>query len=82
LPVGSINRLVIHPQARRKTLSKKFDIYRLNEAENLGCKTICAWWTSISGNKRLECLKSYGFKLNETTNRKTVSHFGEVFLSN
>src|ERR1700677_84161 len=37
-PVGSLNRLVVHPSARGQGLSKRLDLVRLEAAGKMGCR--------------------------------------------
>jgi GNAT superfamily N-acetyltransferase len=60
-PIGSLNRLVVHPSARGRGLSKRLDLARLAAAENAGCRS--AILATASGPHRLSQLMGWGFKL-------------------
>jgi len=79
-PFGSINRLVIDPQARGLGLSKQLDKARLRAAVNAECKSIVAWWTPISGNLRLRVLERHGFQRVATPSPRSAPPFGEVVV--
>ena len=42
-PIGSINRLVVHPDARGKGLSGKLDCVRVQTAARAGCSVVMAY---------------------------------------
>ncbi|MBY0371770.1 GNAT family N-acetyltransferase [bacterium] len=58
--VGSINRLVVHPQFRNRGLATLLDQERVNTAWNLGCSSIVA--TTIAGSSRGFQLEKCGFR--------------------
>jgi GNAT superfamily N-acetyltransferase len=60
-PFGSINRLVVHPDARSRGLSKKLDQIRIEAAAAAGCRTIVAYWSRVTGLARYHALERQGF---------------------
>ncbi|OYT70329.1 MAG: hypothetical protein CFK52_11335 [Chloracidobacterium sp. CP2_5A] len=60
-PIASINRLVVHPDARRQGLSRKLDEARLAAARAAGARTVLAYWSRITGMARYRSLESLGF---------------------
>jgi hypothetical protein len=60
-PIASINRLVVDPSARGLGLSRRLDSCRLEAAESSGCR--CVIGESISGERRVNQLKSLGFQV-------------------
>ena len=59
-PIGSLNRLVVHPSARGQGLSKRLDLIRLEAAENLGCRSVIL--STASGSHRVRQLIGWGFE--------------------
>ena len=60
-PIGSLNRLVVHPSARRQGLSKRLDLVRLEAAEKMGCRSVIL--STASGPHRVRQLIGWGFEL-------------------
>ncbi len=69
LPIGSLNRLVVAPEARGQGLSRVLDIVRMSAAEEMGCKLVVG--ATSSGIHRLKQLESLGFVV--AGNRKQIS---------
>ncbi len=59
-PIASLNRLVVHPSARRLGLSKALDVARLETAERLGCRS--ALLSTASGPNRVRQVQGWGFE--------------------
>ncbi len=59
-PLGSLNRLVVHPSARRLGLSKRLDLIRLGAAEEMRCRS--AILSTATGPYRVRQLQSFGFE--------------------
>lgn len=59
-PIASLNRLVVHPSARRMGLSKALDVARLEAAERLGCHS--AILSTASGPNRVRQVQGWGFE--------------------
>jgi GNAT superfamily N-acetyltransferase len=60
-PIGSLNRLVVHPSARGRGLSKRLDLVRLEAAEEMGCRSVIL--STASGPHRVRQLMGWGFEL-------------------
>ncbi|MFQ3640206.1 MAG: GNAT family N-acetyltransferase [Chloracidobacterium sp.] len=60
-PIASLNRLVVHPSARRQGLSQKLDELRLAAARATGARTVLAYWSRITGMARYRSLENLGF---------------------
>lgn len=60
-PIASLNRLIVHPDAQRRGLSRKFDEVRLAAARAAGARTVVAYWSRITGLARYRCLEALGF---------------------
>ncbi len=60
-PFGKINRLVVHPKARRHGLARKLDHVRLEIARAAGARTILATWARPTGEARYRMLEGQGF---------------------
>ena len=60
-PIASLNRLVVHPSARRAGLSKRLDLVRLAAAEEIGCRSAIV--STSSGPRRVKQLSAWGFAL-------------------
>lgn len=60
-PIASLNRLVVHPEARRQGWSRHLDLVRLAAAEKLGCRY--AILGTASGPHRVSQLVGWGFAL-------------------
>jgi predicted GNAT family N-acyltransferase len=60
-PIGSLNRLVVHPSARGQGLSKRLDLVRLEAAEKMGCRSVIV--STASGPHRVNQLIGWGFEL-------------------
>ncbi len=60
-PIASINRLVVHPDARRQGLSHKLDAARLAAARAAGAQTVLAYWSRVTGLARYRSLEALGF---------------------
>jgi len=58
--IGSLNRLVVHPSARGRGLSKRLDLVRLEAAENMGCRSVIL--STASGPHRVQQLIGWGFE--------------------
>ena len=58
-PIASLNRLVVHPSARRSGLGRRLDLMRLEAAERLGARV--AILSTSSGQRRIEALVGLGF---------------------
>ncbi len=57
LPVGCLNRLVVHPSAQLKGLAKRLDEIRVEKAKELGVKTLIVQ----GGERRIKSLLKQGF---------------------
>ncbi|HSJ01957.1 MAG: GNAT family N-acetyltransferase [Verrucomicrobium sp.] len=60
-PIASLNRLVVHPSARGRGISKVLDLVRLQAAEEMGCQS--AILATASGPGRVQQLQGWGFQL-------------------
>ena len=60
-PIGSLNRLVVHPSVRGLGLSKRLDLVRLEAAERMGCRSVIL--ATASGSHRVRQLIGWGFEL-------------------
>jgi GNAT superfamily N-acetyltransferase len=60
-PIGSLNRLVVHPAARGHGLSKRLDQRRLAAADQAGCRSVIL--STASGPRRVAQLQGCGFEL-------------------
>ncbi|MHA3772566.1 GNAT family N-acetyltransferase [Verrucomicrobiota bacterium sgz303538] len=60
-PIGSMNRLVVHPSARGLGLSKQLDLIRLRTAKEMGCRSVIL--STASGPKRVKQLVGWGFEM-------------------
>lgn len=58
-PIGSMNRLVVHPDFRGRGLSKLLDQGRIEAARKFGCKNLVV---SATDQKRAAALTAEGFK--------------------
>jgi GNAT superfamily N-acetyltransferase len=61
-PIASINRLVVHSDFRWLGLSRELDALRLDAARKVGCRTMTALASKLSGIKRLQALQKLGFR--------------------
>jgi len=59
-PIGSMNRLVVHPGYRGRQLSDQLDEVRMSAAESSGCA--CLIGHTHAGDKRVTQLKAKGFQ--------------------
>lgn len=60
-PFAKINRLVVHPKARRHGLARKLDHVRLGIARDAGARTVLATWARPTGEARYKMLEAQGF---------------------
>jgi predicted GNAT family N-acyltransferase len=60
-PIGSLNRLVVHPSARGRGLSKRLDLIRIEAAEKMGCRSVIL--STASGPHRVHQLIGWGFEM-------------------
>lgn len=72
-PIASFNRLVVHPQHRRRGLSRKLDLARLEAARALGCRA--AILETHAGASRLRQLGELGFQVAGTAGPYPSRHF-------
>lgn len=61
-PIGALNRLVVHPQARAQGFAHQLDLVRLKEAQRLGCRCVVACWNLVSSERRRAALAALGFR--------------------
>lgn len=57
-PLGSMNRLIVHPDFRKRGLSKPLDMIRINTAKEKKLKAIIA----ETVNSRSSAIEKYGFR--------------------
>jgi GNAT superfamily N-acetyltransferase len=60
-PIASLNRLVVHPDWRKRGLSRRLDVIRLEAARAMGAASIIG--VSDSGRHRIKQLVSLGFSV-------------------